>query len=158
MSSRIHRRPDGQLWNIIICEDKKQEAFKMRQIMESKGYNVLESMENGRQLINYMEENPNKVDMVLLDIVMPVLDGFATFVEMREKGLGTRVVFATVENSRAVMAAAAKLGAVGYIATSMTRDSSPLFFSFVARFFLEAVFLVSPLVSLIGVAPSGISF
>ncbi|MDD4371907.1 MAG: EAL domain-containing protein [Anaerostipes sp.] len=40
-----------------------------------KEYNIVEK-ENGKEAFNYLEENYDKVDIVMLDLLMPVMDGF----------------------------------------------------------------------------------
>lgn len=120
---QIKRRGDGQPFRGIICEDKRQEAMKLRQILESRGYGVLAIADNGRDLMNLLRgELKGKADFVVLDIIMPVLDGYAAFTEIREAKLPIRVIFVSVENSRAVMENVIELGAVGYITKPIDRD------------------------------------
>ncbi|MEQ9367189.1 MAG: response regulator [Leptospirales bacterium] len=120
---QIKRRGDGQPFRGIICEDKKQEAMKLRQILESRGYEILAIAENGRELMGLLtDEFKNKADFVALDIIMPVLDGYAAFTEIREAKLPVRVIFVSVENSRAVMENVMQLGASGYITKPLDRD------------------------------------
>ncbi len=120
---QIKRRGDGQPFRGIICEDKKQEAMKLRQILESRGYGVLDMAENGRELMEMLTgEHKNQADFVLLDIVMPVLDGYAAFHEIRDAKLPVRVIFVSVENSRALMENVFQLGASGFITKPLDRD------------------------------------
>lgn len=121
---QIKRRGDGQPFRAIICEDKKAEAMKLRQVLESRGYEILAVAENGRELMDLLNgEHKNSVDFVLLDIIMPVLDGYAAFSEIREAGMPVRVLFVTVENSRAVMENVLQLGASAYITKPIDRDT-----------------------------------
>ena len=120
----IKRRGDGQPFRGIICEDKKQEAMKLRQVLESRGYGVLAVVENGRELMKLLNgELKGKADFVLLDIIMPVLDGFAAFHEIRDGKIPVRVIFVSVENSKAVMENVLRLGASGYITKPLDRDT-----------------------------------
>ncbi|MCR9144158.1 MAG: response regulator [bacterium] len=120
---QIKRRGDGQPFRGIICEDKKQEAMKMRQILESRGYGILGIAENGRELMQMLTgEYKNQADFVVLDIIMPVLDGYAAFTEIRDAKLPVRIIFASVENSRAVMESVMQLGASGFITKPLDRD------------------------------------
>lgn len=120
---QIKRRGDGQPFRGIICEDKKQEAMKLRQILESRGYGILGIAENGRELMQMLTgEFKNQADFVALDIIMPVLDGYAAFTEIREAKIPVRIIFISVENSRAVMENVMQLGACGYITKPLDRD------------------------------------
>jgi CheY-like chemotaxis protein len=119
---QIKRRGDGQPFRAIICEDRKQDAFKLRQILESRGYNVVAVAENGRELINLLKTHRDTIDLVLLDIIMPVLDGYAAFTEIREERFPVRVIMMSVENSRAVIENVLHLGAAEYITKPLDRD------------------------------------
>lgn len=109
---------------IVIVEDKKQEAFKLRQIVEGAGHHTIGVCENGRELIELLEQKrPGEVDLVLCDLIMPVLDGYAAFFEAREKKLSTRFVFVSVENSKAVIDSLMQAGAAGYIVKPIDREA-----------------------------------
>ncbi len=108
---------------VVIVEDRKQEAFKLRQIVESGGYRAIHIFENGREFLKWLEAHPTEADLVILDIVLPVLDGYAAYYEMREKNLSTRTVFVTVENSKQVMESLIKLGAAGFVTKPIDRDA-----------------------------------
>lgn len=66
--------------NILVIEDNEQNRELMRQILESNGYQVLESTD-GAGGLKMIEENA--IDLVLLDIQMPVMDGFGVIRELR---------------------------------------------------------------------------
>lgn len=114
---------DSRVRKVVIAEDKKQEAFKLRQIVESAGARTIQMFENGRDLIKWVEAHPKESDLILLDLVMPQLDGYAVIHELREKKLAVRVAPVTVENSRGVIEALLKLGASEYIIKPFDRDT-----------------------------------
>jgi DNA-binding response OmpR family regulator len=60
---------------ILIIEDEKRIRDIIREYFEDKHYTVLEA-ENGRYALNIMKEHT--IDLVILDIMMPELDGFKT--------------------------------------------------------------------------------
>ncbi len=115
--------PGGRPYQALICEDKKQEAQRLRQILESRGYHVVDVAENGRDLLRMLEEHRGKIDFVMLDIIMPVLDGYAAFHEMIEQKHSVRTIFLSVENSKAVIESLLRLGAAEYITKPFDRDS-----------------------------------
>ena len=85
---------------------------------------LLAVVENGRELMKLLNgELKGKADFVLLDIIMPVLDGFAAFHEIRDAKIPVRVIFVSVENSKAVMENVLRLGASGYITKPLDRDT-----------------------------------
>jgi diguanylate cyclase (GGDEF)-like protein len=58
---------------ILIADDERLMRIQLRQAMEQQGYRVLEAANGEDCLALYMQMNP---DLVLLDAMMPVMDGF----------------------------------------------------------------------------------
>lgn len=114
--------PEGRAYRIVIVEDKKSEAMKLKQILESRRYKVIEIFENGRELISWYKENTNAVDCILLDIIMPVLDGYATFWELKEITPFPRIIFISIENTAAIVKNLIELGAHDFITKPLNRD------------------------------------
>ncbi len=68
---------------ILIVDDDAEWRAALRSLLEHSGYRVAEA-ENGRvALRTARERNP---DLVLLDLAMPVLDGFETARRLRRDG------------------------------------------------------------------------
>lgn len=65
----------------------------------SEEYEVIEA-ENGRQALDIIGEDGDGISMVLLDIIMPEIDGFGVLQEMQNRGLMNKVpvIFITGEN------------------------------------------------------------
>ena len=61
--------------NILIVDDELNVRKFLRQDLELKGYNILEA-ESGTQAIIKAKDKDNHVDLILLDIMMPNVDGF----------------------------------------------------------------------------------
>ncbi len=59
---------------ILVAEDNLPNRELIREILEACGYEVIEASD-GRQALDKLEEG--LPDLVLLDIQMPVLDGYA---------------------------------------------------------------------------------
>jgi two-component system chemotaxis response regulator CheY len=114
--------PNGKPYQIVICDDKKLEAQMLRQILESKGYRVVQVFENGRQLVDWYAANPGSVDCILLDIIMPVLDGYAAFWELKKIHPMPRIVFVSVENTATLIKSVLARGAYDFITKPIKRD------------------------------------
>jgi CheY-like chemotaxis protein len=68
---------------ILVAEDHLDSRDAMRALLEAFGYRVLEAV-NGRQAVDVaMRERP---DLILMDIMMPELDGFEATRELRRHG------------------------------------------------------------------------
>ena len=113
--------PGGKPYTIVICDDNESETRMLQQLLETHGYHVLGVFGNGRQLLNWYKSHPGTTDLVILDIIMPVLDGFAAFWELKSMHPFTRVVFMSVENSSAVIKHLLNNGAYDYITKPINR-------------------------------------
>lgn len=60
---------------ILVVEDEEGLRLLYKEELEAEGYEIL-TAQNGREAIQQMEEG--KPDLIILDIVMPVMDGMET--------------------------------------------------------------------------------
>src|SRR5258708_38029428 len=66
---------------ILIAEDNPVNRELLHELLEARGYEV-EEAENGQEALAMIAQS--KPDALLLDLNMPVLDGFATVRKIRE--------------------------------------------------------------------------
>lgn len=66
---------------ILIADDEARMRALVRDYLRVKGYQVLEA-ENGAEALAVFEREPD-IALVLLDVMMPELDGFETLKELR---------------------------------------------------------------------------
>ena len=66
---------------ILVVEDNLPNRELIREILESCGHEVIEA-EDGQQALERLKET--KPDLVLLDLQMPVLDGYAVVRQLRQ--------------------------------------------------------------------------
>ncbi|MFQ5887743.1 MAG: response regulator [Candidatus Hydrothermarchaeales archaeon] len=65
---------------IMVVDDEKDVRYVVRQVLERNGYTVIETS-NGKECLEKMKEK--RPDLVLLDIMMPGLDGWGVLGEMQ---------------------------------------------------------------------------
>ncbi len=73
---------------VLIAEDDMMSRILMRKSLEQAGFEIFEA-EDGAQALQIFKNQP--VDIVLLDVMMPVLDGFMTCTEIRRLPHGSQV-------------------------------------------------------------------
>nr|WP_279381039.1 response regulator [Alkaliphilus hydrothermalis] len=66
---------------ILIVDDDSRNIFVLATALEEYGADILEA-ENGEVALSLLQEN--KVDLVLMDIMMPVMNGLETIKAMRK--------------------------------------------------------------------------
>jgi CheY-like chemotaxis protein len=66
---------------VLVAEDNPVNRELLRELLENRGYSVIEAC-NGQEALDMVEQS--QPDLLLLDIGMPVLDGFAVVRKIRE--------------------------------------------------------------------------
>jgi CheY-like chemotaxis protein len=66
---------------ILIAEDNATNRELLRELLEMRGHAVIEAC-NGQEALDVLEQT--RPDLLLLDVGMPVLDGFAVVQSIRE--------------------------------------------------------------------------
>ena len=100
---------------ILIVDDDKYILDFYKELLESEGYETL-TAERGQQSIDMtFEKNPN---LILLDIMMPEMDGMTVFSILKEKGVTTPVIFLTNAGDTTNLLQAAKEAAAGFLIKS----------------------------------------
>ncbi len=72
----------GLSGDVLLVEDNDVNRMIARETLISLGLNVLEAAD-GREALDVLEKRP--VDLVLMDCLMPVLDGYETTIEIRRR-------------------------------------------------------------------------
>ena len=66
---------------ILVVEDDQDIRFLLSETVSDLGYDVLEAADGGAGFRRALEEHP---DVILLDVMMPVMDGFQVLAELKE--------------------------------------------------------------------------
>ena len=69
------------MYNIVVCDDEKDIAAALEIYLAAEGYRVLKA-ENGREALSLAAKE--EVHLMLLDIMMPQMDGLETLAKLRE--------------------------------------------------------------------------
>ena len=68
--------------SVLLVDDDMRNVYALSQILREKGINVL-AAKDGKQGVAKLHETP-RVDLVLMDIMMPEMDGYEAMREIRE--------------------------------------------------------------------------
>lgn len=76
----MNSNTSSELPLVLIVDDDKFMRIQLRHAMEQSGYQVSEASDGAQAISIYLEQKP---DIVLLDALMPVMDGFACCTALR---------------------------------------------------------------------------
>lgn len=97
---------------ILIIEDEESLRNTLKLNLELEHYSV-ETCSNGKDAIEFIKSV--KLDLILLDIMMPTISGIDVYKEIRRKGIDTPIIFLTAKNNVQDKIEGLKLGADDYI-------------------------------------------
>ena len=69
---------------ILIVDDESRMRKLLKDFLSVKGYQILEA-EDGEKAIEIYETNKNKIKLILLDVMMPKLDGWSVLRKIRQE-------------------------------------------------------------------------
>ena len=100
---------------VLIVDDAEDIRHLLTTMLQADGYGVI-AAEGGTTALEVLAGNA-QVDLVLLDVQMPELDGWSTLQQIRRDPVhaGVPVVLCTVKQHSTDLARAWSLGADGYI-------------------------------------------
>ena len=98
--------------NILVAEDDENTLTRMRSVLLREGYDVLTAV-NGRQALETVYSH--HTDLIVLDVMMPVMDGFAFMEEFRKTDEKTPVIIVSAKDQPADRCRGLQLGADDYM-------------------------------------------
>ena len=104
---------------ILVVDDNSVNRTLLTAILTGDGFQSLEA-ESGEQALNLAREK--RPDAVLLDIMMPGMDGFETYRHMKEEGMNAPVIFLTALTESEHKVTGLDLGAEDYITKPFNKD------------------------------------
>ena len=97
---------------VLIVEDEKNIVDILRFNLQKEGYDTLEAFDGVTGLQLALEENP---DLILLDLMLPAMNGFEVCKTIRDKGQNTPVLIITAREAEKDKIVGLDLGADDYI-------------------------------------------
>ncbi len=100
------------LGTILVVDDQSANRRVVSTLLTREGYRVVAAGSGEEALVCYAECRP---DLILLDMMMPGMDGFEVLQALKHQGLGVPVVFVTAAHDRDLLLRAFDAGVVDYV-------------------------------------------
>lgn len=107
------------MYTILVCDDDKDIVEAIQIYLTSEGYNVMKAY-NGKEAISMI--NSNQIHLVLMDVMMPLMDGIRATMLLRENNNTIPIIFLTAKSEDCDKVLGLNVGADDYI----TKPFNPL--------------------------------
>jgi len=115
LTSGLSQRKKARL-RVLVVDDHEALRAGVRAVLESRGIEVCGEATNGQEaLTRALQLRP---DLIILDITMPVLDGFSAAREIHKRLPGVGILLLSMHESASMVNVAKSSGASGYVAKS----------------------------------------
>ncbi|MBQ3583636.1 MAG: response regulator [Lachnospiraceae bacterium] len=110
----------NRLPNVLIVDDDMQTLETMSLYL--KGTARVSTVLGGRQALEYVQQYP--VDIILLDVEMPIMDGFVTLEQLRkiEECINVPIILVTSKRDKYTVLNSCIMGVDGYLAKPVSKD------------------------------------
>ena len=109
------------MYRVLIVEDDPMVAMINEQyINRSKDFCAVGQCRNGKDALAFLEEH--EVDLIVMDVYMPQMDGFETLRQIRNRHIDVEVIMVTAANDRDSLDDALQLGVIDYLVKPFTFD------------------------------------
>jgi DNA-binding response OmpR family regulator len=105
----------GKKKKILLAEDDKPIARTMNNKLIKSGFDVVVASD-GAEALKILEKD--KFDLIILDIMMPKVDGFGVLEELKKRGIKTPVIITSNLSQKSDEKKARELGAKDYFIKS----------------------------------------
>src|SRR5215471_17553696 len=106
---------------ILIVEDDLDVSRLLAEILEAEGYRTAIAA-NGREALDQLRKNSHYPDLILLDMMMPVMDGWKFREEQRKLPALASIPVLTVTADGDARGKAASIQAAGYVSKPLQID------------------------------------
>ena len=98
--------------NIVMADENKETIDEFLQNLPKEKFNVVAVVNDGVSLLETIKQH--KPDVVIMDLVLPQLDGFAVMEKLNKEGINTNIIVHTSLSLNGFVNKAMKLGAKYY--------------------------------------------
>ncbi len=98
---------------LIVDDDPMVAMINGQYVQKNKMFQTAGTCRNGQEALAFLEEN--EIDLVILDVYMPIMDGVETLKQIRGKKINTEVIMVTAANDTDTLENTMHLGVIDYL-------------------------------------------
>ncbi len=115
------KKPDGSSYRVLIIDDSMFIAKQLGQILTSEGFEIVGTASDGIQGIEKFKELHPHVDLVTMDITMPLMDGVSCLERILAFDKNATVIMVSALGKEDVVKKSLLIGAKSYIVKPLDR-------------------------------------
>lgn len=117
----IGQRADGSPFRVLVVDDSMFIAKQLGQILTSEGFEVADTAGDGSQGLEKYKAMKGKIDLVTMDITMPIMDGVSALEKILEFDKDAKVIMVSALGKEDVVKKCLLTGAKSYIVKPLDR-------------------------------------
>ncbi|HHP0481491.1 TPA: response regulator [Vibrio campbellii] len=107
--------------NLLVVEDTESNQLVIKLILNKLGHNVFIAS-HGAEAIAFLEEQRQNIDIILMDVSMPIMDGITATRLIRQKGINIPIIALTAHALESDKATCMKAGMDGFVSKPVRRQ------------------------------------
>ena len=100
---------------VLICDDSKFMANISERLLNKMGHEVIHKAHDGEDALDYFVQEWPDIDLILLDVVMPKIDGLQILRQMLNINPMAKIIMVTAISNTSIVTGAMQIGAVDFV-------------------------------------------
>ncbi|OEE35452.1 response regulator [Vibrio anguillarum] len=101
--------------NVVIVDDHPVILTTLCAMLKNQNYNILDTFRNGGDTLNFLRSNNNRVDIIIIDINLPDMDGLDLTNRIKNIDNNIKILIFSAQNSIYFARRSMESGASGFI-------------------------------------------
>ncbi len=111
--TEIYKMKDNKKkMSILVVDDSDLNRQVLVDFLQTKDFDIREAVDGQQAIDSIIAEKP---DVILLDLIMPVMDGFQTMEKLRQMGINIPIIVITAYIKENTYVRCKDLGAAGFL-------------------------------------------